>query len=163
MSEPTCRLANLDDPADAALVLALTQGYAADPLGQGAPLDPEVAARLIPALRALPTTVIVLCELDGQAAAHATCFLGFSTFAAAPLLNIHDFCVQPAWRGRGLARVLLAGVEAEARARGCVKVSLECHVGNARALGVYWAAGFRPSGEATSLGGALFMTKPLAD
>jgi len=39
------------------------------------------------------------------------CFRGFSTFAAAPLINVHDLAVVPGFRGQGIGRRLLEAVE----------------------------------------------------
>ena len=50
---------------------------------------------------------------------HPHRFVGFSTFAASPLINIHDLHVEPEWRRQGVARLLLEAVEARARALGC--------------------------------------------
>jgi len=77
-----------------------------------------------------------------EVAGIATCFLGFSTFAAKTLINIHDLAVAPNHRGHGVPRALLDAVEAKARDIGCVKVTLEVQENNERALRVYSAAGF---------------------
>src|SRR5207247_6977182 len=94
-------------------------------LRKGRALAHEALARLIDGLRRHPTTLIFLAYLQGQAAGIATCFLGFSTFFARPLLNIHDFAILPQHRGRGLARHLLRAVEAKALELGCCKLTLE--------------------------------------
>lgn len=154
-------LADLDNPTHQRDVVALTAAYAEDPMGRGSPLPAEVLQRLIPALRAHPTTLIVLAYDGERAIGIATCFLGFSTFAARPLLNVHDIAVLPALRGRGVARALLQFVERTARERGCVKLTLEVQTENRRALGVYRAAGFAQDHQNEAAGGALFFTKPL--
>jgi GNAT superfamily N-acetyltransferase len=142
-----------------AAVIALTTAYALDPMGQGEPLPDHVLERLVPGLRAHPTTLVLLAYADGKAVGLATCFGGFSTFSARPLINIHDFAVLPEFRGMGIGRALLAAVEERARARGCCKVTLEVQVGNARARHTYEAAGFA---QATlENGGALFLVKAL--
>ena len=142
-------------------VLALTDAYARDEMGNGAPLAPEVLARLVPALRAHPTTVIFLAYAGGEPVGIATCFLGFSTFAARPLLNVHDLAVVPPHRGRGTARQLLAAAEAKARALGCCKLTLEVQENNHRARSLYARAGFAQNVYQEAAGGALFYVKPL--
>jgi GNAT superfamily N-acetyltransferase len=159
--------ADLARPAHAAAVVALIDAYARDPMGNGAPLGADVRERLVPALRAHPTTHILLaCAADaagaaGEAVGIAVCFLGFSTFAAQPLLNLHDLAVLPAHRGRGAGAALLAAVEDKARALGCCKVTLEVLEHNARARAVYAAAGFAQAAYQPEAGGALFLTKAL--
>jgi len=54
-------------------VAALTDAYARDPMGNGAPLAPEVLDRLIPALRAHPTTLVFLAYDGAEAVGIATC------------------------------------------------------------------------------------------
>src|SRR5262249_42056109 len=93
--------ADLADPAHARDVVAMTAAYAEDALGNGGTLPADVLARLVPALREHPTTVVLLAYEAGRAVGIATCFLGFTTFAARPLLNIHDLSVVPDLRGRG--------------------------------------------------------------
>ena len=48
-------------------VLALTAAYALDPMGNGAPLPPEVLGRLIDGLKTHPTTLIFLAYLGAEA------------------------------------------------------------------------------------------------
>jgi len=153
--------ADLARPPHQQAVLALTDAYARDAMGNGAPLAADVLARLVPSLRAHPTTVILLAYADGEAVGIATCFLGFSTFAARPLLNVHDLAVLPAYRGRGIARQLLAAAEAKARALDCCKLTLEVQENNHRARRLYARAGFAQNVYQEAAGGALFYAKPL--
>src|SRR5438093_4884598 len=81
-------------------VLALTAAYALDPMGNGGPLSTESLERLIPGLKSHPTTLIFLAYVEGKAVGIATCFRGFSTFRARPLIIIHDLAVRPEHRGR---------------------------------------------------------------
>jgi GNAT superfamily N-acetyltransferase len=145
--------ADLANPTHQRDVVTMTAAYALDAMGNGAPLTEDVLARLIPALREHPTTIIFLAYVDDQVAGIATCFLGFSTFAARPLINIHDLAVLPERRGQGIGRALLAAVERKARALGCAKLTLEVLPANTAARGIYQAAGFTES--------SLFCTKPL--
>jgi GNAT superfamily N-acetyltransferase len=153
--------ADLADPADQRDVVAMTAAYARDPMGNGRALPEEVLERLIPALRAHPTTLVLLARASGEAVGIATCFLGFSTFAARPLLNIHDLAVVPAYRARGVGRALLEAAERSARARGCVKLTLEVLENNRRARRIYEAAGFTQAHYTEAAGGALFFAKSL--
>jgi GNAT superfamily N-acetyltransferase len=144
-----------------AAVVALIAAYAMDPMGNGGPLPQDVLDQLIPGLARHPTTVILLAYVDGRPAGIATCFVGFSTFYARPLINIHDLAILPEFRGQGVGRQLLEGVAGKARALGCCKVTLEVHEGNARAKQMYEAAGFA-EGTARQPGGRwLFYSRPL--
>ena len=136
------RAADLADPTDAAAVVDLVNAYALDPFGGGAPLADDVRARLVPGLRAHPTTLVLLAWRDDRPVGIAVCFLGFSTFQGRPLLNVHDLAVVPAERGQGVGRALLAAVEERARERGCGKLTLEVLDDNHRARTLYASFGF---------------------
>ncbi len=153
--------ADLDRPDHQAAVLAMIDTYSRDPMGDGAPLAPDVRARLIPGLRAHPTTLVFLAYDGDTPVGVAVCFLGFSTFAAKPLVNLHDVCIAPTHRCRGIGRRLLATVEAKARELGCCKLTLEVLDQNHHALKTYTAAGFKRYALQPGAGEAIFLTKPL--
>lgn len=157
--------ADLDREEHRRDVLALTAAYGADPMGYGEPLPADVLGRLIEGLRGMPTSLVLLAyEGEGparRALGIATCFVGFSTFHARKLVNVHDLAVLDGSRGKGVGRALLAAVEQRARALDCCKVTLEVHENNARARRLYEELGFRPSGSDTHLGGAAFYAKRL--
>jgi ribosomal protein S18 acetylase RimI-like enzyme len=137
------RLADLTAAQDAADVVALLDSYASDPRGGGQPVPREVRARLIPGLRAHPTARVWLAFDDDAAVGVCVGFLGFSTFQARPLLNIHDLAVLPGRRGGGVGRALLAAAEAHAREAGCGKLTLEVQDDNTPARNLYERFGFR--------------------
>jgi ribosomal protein S18 acetylase RimI-like enzyme len=137
------RAADLGDAGDAAAIVRLLDAYARDPRGGGAPLSADVRARLVPGLRAHPTSCAWLAFDATQAIGVCVGFFGFSTFQARPLLNIHDLAVLPAARGAGVGSALLAAAEAHARAAGCCKLTLEVQDDNAPARSLYARFGFR--------------------
>lgn len=153
--------ADLSRVAHQQAVVELIDAYATDPMGDGKPLAAEVRSALIPGLRQHPTTFIFLAYQGDVALGIAVCFLGFSTFAAKPLINIHDLAVLPGYRGLGIGRQLLEAVERKARALGCCKLTLEVLERNDRARRVYEAAGFAQATYQEEAGGALFLAKPL--
>lgn len=153
--------ADLADPAHADAVLAMTRDYARDPMGDGADLPADRQAVLIERLRAHPTTLIFLAFAGDEPVAIATCFVGFSTFAARPLVNIHDVHVTAAYRRRGLGRALLAAVEAKARELGCCKLTLEVQENNHVARALYRSLGFGGGQYEEAAGAVLFRQKKL--
>lgn len=153
--------ADLNRPEHQRDVLSMTLAYAMDPMGNGGPLRDEAVERLIDGLRRHPTTLIFLAYVAGQPVGIATCFRGFSTFSALPLINIHDLAVVPAQRGRGVGRDLLAAVERKARALGCCKLTLEVQADNSRARRAYAAAGFVSPGSTGAEEGSYFMAKKI--
>jgi len=145
LSKPayTIAPADLDRPADRIAVVAVLDAYARDPMGGGAPLAPAVAAALPDRLAAVPQARVWLArDPDGTPVGVAVCFIGFSTFAARPLLNLHDLAVLASHRGRGIGRQLLATVEQAARALGCCKITLEVRDDNATAQALYRRVGY---------------------
>ena len=153
--------ADLDRDDHQRSVLELIDAYANDPMGNGRPLPAGIKDALIPGLKNHPTTVILLAFRGEEAVGIAVCFIGFSTFAARPLINIHDLAVLPVQRGLGIGRRLLEAVEHTAREMGCCKVTLEVLENNRRALKVYAAAGFARATYTEAAGGALFFAKQL--
>jgi ribosomal protein S18 acetylase RimI-like enzyme len=154
-------LADYADPRDGADVVALLDAYARDPMGGGAPLAESVKARLVGDLAANPHAFSLIARLDDAPVGLANCFMGYSTFAAAPLVNIHDFAVVPGHRGAGIGRALLAAVEAEALKRGACKVTLEVLSGNDAAKRLYAANGYGDYQLDPAAGQALFWQKRL--
>jgi GNAT superfamily N-acetyltransferase len=162
LASPLVLHADLFDDSHANAVLELMQAYAADPMGAGAPLPADVAARLIPGLRQHRTAHVLLALLDERPVGIATCFLGFSTFAAMPLLNISDYYVAPSARGTGVGRALMSATEVLAVELGCCKLTLEVQERNFRARKLYEEFGFKQSVHVPEAGGAIFLTKPLS-
>jgi hypothetical protein len=62
-------------------------------MGNGRDLPEDIQRSLLAGLRAHPSTLIFLALQQDEAVGIATCFIGFSTFAARPLVNIHDLHV----------------------------------------------------------------------
>jgi ribosomal protein S18 acetylase RimI-like enzyme len=137
------RRADLGDAADAAAIVLLLDAYAADPRGGGKPLPDAVRARLVAGLRQTPGSRVWLAYDGPDAVGVCVGFVGYSTFQALPLLNIHDLAVLPGQRGRGTGRALLAAAELQALAEGCCKLTLEVQEDNAPARGLYESFGFR--------------------
>jgi ribosomal protein S18 acetylase RimI-like enzyme len=135
------RLADYGDPADLDLVIRLLDAYACDPMGGGKPLSDAVKQGLRRDLPQVPGAFAVLAIEGEEAVGAAVCFMGYGTFAAKPLVNVHDLSVLPAHRGKGAGAALLRGVAEEARARGCHKVTLEVRDDNPAAR-LYRREGF---------------------
>ncbi|HEU4427142.1 MAG TPA: GNAT family N-acetyltransferase [Myxococcota bacterium] len=137
--------ADLSRESDAVALVTLLDAYARDPMGGERPLPAAVRERLVPDLQeriANGTALVMIARRAGEPLGVAVCFLGYSTFAARPLLNLHDLAVVEKARGAGVGRALLAAVETAARARGCVKLTLEVREDNARARRLYRHVGF---------------------
>jgi ribosomal protein S18 acetylase RimI-like enzyme len=162
--------ADLDRSAHAAGLLEVLASYAEDPMGGGSPLPDRVRDAVVDGLKRHPTTEILLAFAGDEPVGMAVCFVGFSTFRASRILNVHDLAVVPQHRGRGVGRQLLAAVETRARELGCCKLTLEVLESNERARGLYASFGFgdfAPSETRGEGAGAatrtLFLDKLLAE
>ena len=152
--------ADLTDPRHRDGIVAVLDSYARDPMGGGTPLSPDVRARVADGLRDHPTALVLLALDAGRTVGVAVCFFGYSTFAARPLLNVHDLAVLPSLRGKGVGRALLAAAEARAREAGCCRLTLEVLDGNGPARGLYESFGFRDVAVGEK-GPTRFLAKPL--
>ena len=149
-------------PEQARQLVEILDSYARESVGGGRPLDPSVRERLVPELAAQPNALVLLASTEVGAIGAAVCFFGFSTFAARPLLNIHDLAVLPAFRGRGVGRALLRAAETRARERGCCKLTLEVREDNEPARSLYASAGFSDYAPAAAPTPTLFLEKRLS-
>ena len=158
----TIRKADYSNRTDQVNLIRLLDMYASDPMGGGTPLAGDVKARLCDVLADCPTAFTLLAYNGDRAVGLANCFESVATFDAKPMVNLHDLAVDPSYRGRGVARLLLEAVETEARRRGCGRLTLEVLSGNTRAKGIYEQFGFTNYVLDETTGHALFMKKALA-
>lgn len=156
---------DFDNPQLCADFLALLDHYMRSPTGNGAPMSDELRSRLPAELRRRPQVLSFIAYRESEGGQRAVglinCVEGFSTFAGRPLLNVHDIVVHEEVRRQGIARALLAHVEAVAQERGCCKLTLEVLEGNHGARRAYLAFGFEGYQLDPALGQALFMEKKL--
>jgi ribosomal protein S18 acetylase RimI-like enzyme len=134
--------ADLDEPSHAAGLVHCIDAYASEDMGGGHALSAEVKARLVPGLKEHPERLVLLALDERGVVGAAVCFMGYSTFAAKPRLNVHDLCVLAEHRGHGLGRRLMEAVLERARLAGCSAVSLEVRGDNAIARRLYQSLGF---------------------
>ncbi len=154
---------DLYDSVQAAIWLDLLDHYARDPMGGGEGLSDYAKLNLVHTIRQVPGFHGALAWLDGEAVGLIDCFAGFSTFAAKPLLNVHDIVVHASRRGQGIAQALLAWAGQRASELGCCKLTLEVLSNNVRAMAAYRRAGFVPYVLDPAAGHALLMQKYLPE
>ncbi len=158
-------LADYQNPRDAQAIVALLDGYASDPSGGGQALAPDVKARLVSEMAVRPQLFSVLAWVgDGdlrQPVGLINCVEGFSTFAARPLINVHDVVVLASQRRQGVAQAMFECVEGEAGRRGACKLTLEVLQGNAPARRLYQKQGFEPYALDPDWGDAMMWQKRL--
>ena len=154
---------DLENEAISKTWLELLDHYARDPMGGGAGLSDYAKANLVCELQGQPGFHGALAYSGDEAVGLINCFAGFSTFAAKPLLNIHDIVTRADRRGQGIGQALLHWAEQRARQLGCCKLTLEVLTNNTRALAAYERAGFGPYVLDPAAGHALFLQKYLTE
>jgi len=123
-------------------LVTMLDAYVLDPMEGGVPPSEQVKRDLVPGLRAHPACYVFMAYRDGKPVGFSICFLGFSTFNARPLLNIHDIFVDSSLRGLGIGAMLLARIESKARELNCCRITLEVREDNRAARGLYRKVGF---------------------
>ena len=147
------------NPRHAAHLVELLDGYARDPMGGGHALSDVVKTNLAARLAERPQAFSLLAYEAGAPVGLINCIEGFSTFACKPLVNVHDVVVVASHRGRGIAAMMLARIEAIARERGACKLTLEVLSGNRSAMQAYERVGFAAYQLDPAMGQARFMQK----
>jgi ribosomal protein S18 acetylase RimI-like enzyme len=123
-------------------LLAMHDAYMRDPMEGGEPPTEQVKRDLVPGLRAHPACRVFLAYSKSAPVGFSICFIGFSTFEARPLINIHDMFVDSSVRGMGIGAMLLERIEARARELNCCRLTLEVRQDNLVARGLYRKVGF---------------------
>ena len=153
--------ADFNKPEHAQALTFLMDAYAQDPMGGNAPIESTVLAQL-PALLASRTDAFTVLAYDEKSPVGlANCFVGFSTFAAKELVNVHDLVVIETHRYQGIGKALLAEVEKRALSRNVCKITLEVLQNNAPARKAYQDVGFVPYELSPGAGVAEFWQKKL--
>lgn len=122
--------------------MSLLDAYMHDDMGLCNPLKNKHGQKVINDLFAHNSYIGFFVENDGEYIALANCFINYSTFAARPLINIHDFVVHPGHRNKGAGVFLLQGIEEYARQHGFCRINLEVRNDNHRAIALYQKFGF---------------------
>ncbi len=135
--------ADLHNPAHQCAIVELLDMYSRDFMGDDQPLAQFTRDHLIDGLRQQVNALILLAYEEQRPVGLLIGFEGFSTFQAAPLLNIHDIAVTAEFRGKGIGRQLLRETAQIARNRGYSQISLEVRVDNSVAQQLYQSEGYK--------------------
>lgn len=122
--------ADLNNEKHASDLLQLTDMYAQDAMGMEEPLPNATRVRLIDELKGFPTFFCLLAYHKEKSVGIANCFVGFSTFEAQKIINIHDLAVRPEVRGLGIGEKLLTAIQKKAEQLDCGKLTLEVREDN---------------------------------
>jgi len=84
---------------------------------------------------------VIFAELDGRAVGFALFFHNYSTFVSKPGLYLEDIFVYPAYRGRGIGKVMMAYLAHLTLERHCGRFEWSCLKWNTQSLDFYRALG----------------------
>ncbi|MFG0263874.1 MAG: GNAT family N-acetyltransferase [Rhodopirellula sp. JB055] len=149
-------------------LIRLLSEYADDPAIGSPGLSKRAQQRVATELAQRPNAVSLFAMINHpdqrtEAIGLANCFEVFSTFAAAPVLNVHDVMVSAPHRGKGVGSLLMKAITELANERNCCKITLEVYRGNKPARSLYSKTGFAGTEIDTELGETLFLSKRLID
>ena len=134
--------------ADAALVLAFIRELADyEQLPHEVMADAETLAESL--FGETPAAEVVIAEVEGMPAGFALFFHNYSTFLGRRGLYLEDLFVRPAYRGKGLGRVLMAFLAKLAVERDCGRFEWAVLDWNKPAIDFYRSLGARGMDEWT--------------
>jgi len=134
--------ADLNSTEHSRAFVRLVDEYVRGDTGKGSPLSAEIKNRLVPGIRQHKYACVYFAVAGIKIIGLAVCFKGYSTFSAAPLINIHDLIITKKYRRKGAASALIKHIESQAIAAGCCKITLEVRADNGAALALYKREGF---------------------
>ncbi len=123
-------------------IVKLINNYIHDKMGGGQLLNSYKKKQLIYGLQNHSQVTVLLAKIRDKYVGLCIYFIGFSTFHAMKLINIHDFFVLSSYRKLGVGTRLLKQVEYEARKKNCCKITLEVRQDNTTAKKMYINEGF---------------------
>ena len=118
-------------------LIELMNTYILDKMGGGDLIKGEKIVKLIEGLQSHTSKIILFAIVNGEIVGLSNCFINFSTFSAAPFINIHDIIVDKEYRGTGIGHSLMHAIIKRANDIGCSKITLEVREDNIRAQKLY--------------------------
>lgn len=136
-----CDFSDADDRAD---FTRLMVEFAAEPTSASAQLDAAHFTRVADDLSRRAGTLVLLAACAESEATEGVliAFEGYSSFARAPLFNIHDVHVTAGARGSGLGSSMIEALAELGREHRHAKLTLEVSSTNTGAIRLYRRLGF---------------------
>ncbi|OHD05373.1 MAG: hypothetical protein A2086_08525 [Spirochaetes bacterium GWD1_27_9] len=124
----------------------LLNNYIKDGMGGGMPFETQIVKdKLLNDIKNFPTKKIFFAIIDEKFVGMAVTFVGYSTFNAKPLINIHDIIVLKEFRNKGIGKNLITAIFQKAKSLNCCKITLEVRSDNESAQHLYKKIGFTES------------------
>ncbi|MDR3426002.1 GNAT family N-acetyltransferase [Silvimonas sp.] len=106
------------------------------------PSDLTLARNYLAERLAKLQSVLLLAEIDAQAAGFIQLYPGFCSLAAAPFWTLYDLFVAETARGHGIARLLMEKARQHGEATGAVRIDLSTAHSNTTAQALYESLGY---------------------
>lgn len=141
---PEVWICDLSDADDVAAFARLMAEFASEPVSGCPERDTDHFARVAGDLARRAGTLVLFASRSGIEHPEGVllAFEGYSSFARAPLFNIHDMHVTPAARNAGLCTAMVHALAEIGREHGHSKITLEVAATNAGAIRLYRRLGF---------------------
>lgn len=127
-------------PADAARVGELFDAYRQF---YGRPADPVTAGKFLRQRLDRDESVLLVAETATSAVGFLQLYPSFDSVEAAPVWILHDLFVTPAFRRRGVGRLLMDAARELAESTGACGLSLATAVDNLAAQALYEGLGYK--------------------
>ncbi len=124
-------------------IIELMNEYMLDRMGLMKEMPVDFADKLISGISQQNNYLGFLLQYQDKFIALANCFIGYSTFQAEQLINIHDFIVSAKYRNMGAGNELLTYISQYALKNSFCKITLEVRTDNDIAQRLYKKAGFQ--------------------
>jgi len=113
----------------------------------GKPSDPAAARAFLQERFSHLQSLVFLAFVDGEAVGFTQLYPSFSSVSLRRTYVLNDLFVLPEFRGRGVARGLLALAESQARQLGALRLTLSTAHTNTEAQRLYQAAGWQQDAD----------------
>ncbi|HOV15487.1 MAG TPA: GNAT family N-acetyltransferase [Spirochaetota bacterium] len=121
----------------------LLNEYIEDKMGGGNPYnEKDRISKIIKDIMYFPTALIFFAADEVNYLGMAVTFLGYSTFNAKPLINIHDLIISKKYRNLGVGKKILENIIEYGKEAECCKITLEVRIDNEIANHLYKKMGF---------------------
>ena len=123
----------------------MVNNFILDPMGFGKPLSDRKKLHLLDGLESHPMSIVLLAVEGEKVVGFVSAFINFSTFLAAPVMNVHDIFVENEYRRNGWSVKLFNQLIRIAQTKRCAKITLEVRKDNTYAQHLYLQLGFHES------------------
>lgn len=112
----------------------------------GYPVEPEQMEKRLLQLLARPEYTTLVVEISGEVVGMVGAYLAYALEFDGTYARLTGLIVDARWRGRGLGKLLMRGIETSSRERGATVLTLTSGRHRSEAHGFYKAIGYDETG-----------------